>query len=229
MEKYEDIKREARRVAARQAIRSFYATTILLFIVVAILIACLSAPKEKEKEEPEAEPVNYESTVSEVHPEEAESIVYYDVPLDGETQDYIRMTAGYYSVPMPLVMAIIQCESGFKSDAISPTHDYGLMQINQCNLSWLTDELGVTDILDPRQNVLCGIHLISGHLSDSDGNVEEALLKYNCGRSGAKKLMSQGIYRTYYTEKIMSAYETFLEEEQKKSTAGTNDNAPYER
>jgi soluble lytic murein transglycosylase-like protein len=138
--------------------------------------------------------------------------VYFDIPLSKELQDYIRNLCDEYDVPIELVIAIIDVESSFQSDVISKTNDYGLMQINKCNHKWLTDELGVTDFLDPYQNIKSGVHILSGHLEVTNGDIELALMRYNNGAIGAKKLWDKGIYSTAYTKKIMAAYESYKEE-----------------
>lgn len=134
---------------------------------------------------------------------------YYDVPLSKDLQDYISSVCSTYSVPCELIYGIIEVESNFRADTVSDTNDYGLMQINKCNHEWLSSTLGVSNFLDPKENILCGIYIISGHLEKTDGNVELALMRYNCGATGAKRLWEQGIYSTSYTEKVVAAYETY--------------------
>jgi len=138
--------------------------------------------------------------------------VYFDVPLSKELQDYIRNLCDEYDVPIELVIAVIDVESTFRADLVSETNDYGLMQINKCNHEWLTDKLGVTDFLDPYQNINSGVHILSGHLEVTNGDIELALMRYNNGATGAKKLWDKGIYSTAYTQKIMTAYESYKEE-----------------
>jgi soluble lytic murein transglycosylase-like protein len=138
--------------------------------------------------------------------------VYFDVPLSKELQDYIRNLCDEYGIPIELVIAIIDVESTFRANVVSKTNDYGLMQINKCNHEWLTDKLGVTDFLDPYQNIKSGVHILSAHLEVTNGNIELALMRYNNGATGAKKLWDKGIYSTAYTRKIMAAYESYKEE-----------------
>ena len=138
--------------------------------------------------------------------------VYFDVPLSKELQDYIRNLCDEYDVPIELVIAVIDVESTFRADLVSETNDYGLMQINKCNHEWLTDKLGVTDFLDPYQNINSGVHILSGHLEVTNGDIELALMRYNNGATGAKKLWDKGIYSTAYTQKVMTAYESYKEE-----------------
>ena len=112
---------------------------------------------------------------------------------------------------MSLIIAMIEVESSFRPNVISGTSDYGLMQINKINHEWLTEEYGITDFLDPYQNVFCGITIIAGHLEKTDGDIALALMRYNCGATGAKRLWDKGIYSTSYTEKILAAMEVYDE------------------
>ena len=128
---------------------------------------------------------------------------YYDVPLSHELQDYIFALCEEKNVPSRLVIAMIETESSFRSDVISGTDDYGLMQINACNHEWMSERYGVTDFLDPFQNVLCGISYIAGHLDSCDGDIEMALMSYNMGGYGASLLWEKGVYSTAYSRKIV--------------------------
>ena len=150
--------------------------------------------------------------LAEIEPVEEVKPFYFDVPLSNEFQDYIRETSEQYNVPMELVLAMIEKESSFRPSVISGSNDYGYMQINIINHEWLTETLGVTDFLDPYQNVLCGIHIIAGHLEKTDGDVELALMRYNCGATGAKRLWDKGVYSTSYSRSIMALYESYKEE-----------------
>lgn len=139
-------------------------------------------------------------------------VFYFEVPLSDGFQDYIRSKCIEYDVPMELVIALIDKESSFRADVVSNTDDYGYMQINKFNHEWLSETLGVSNFLDPYENVLCGIYIISEHLEKTDGNLELALMRYNCGATGAKKLWDKGIYSTHYTDKVMTAYNFYTEE-----------------
>lgn len=134
---------------------------------------------------------------------------YFDIPLSDELQDYINEVSLKYSVPCELVYAMIEVESNFRPKIISSTDDYGLMQINKINHEWLSETLGITDFLDPKQNILSGVYLISQHLEATDGNLVLALMRYNNGATGAKRLWDKGIYSTSYTDKVMAAYEDY--------------------
>jgi len=162
---------------------------------------------EQQTEQPVVDVVTYVApTVNEPIP------FYYAVPLTDQFQDCIRELCEEYDVPMSLVIAVMEKESGFQSDVISSTNDYGLMQINQCNHEWLSAELGVTDFLNPYDNVRCGVHMLSLCLDKSNGDVEQALMRYNCGDAGAERKWKSGIYSTNYTQKIIPLYEQYAAE-----------------
>ena len=137
---------------------------------------------------------------------------YFDVPLSHDLQDWIRAICEENGVPMALVMAIIDQESDFRAHLISGTNDYGIMQINACNHEAMIEKFGITDFLDPYQNVQCGIYIIGTHLQKTEGAVELALMRYNCGATGARRLWDKGIYSTKYSRSVMELYERYKEE-----------------
>ena len=96
-------------------------------------------------------------------PDNAE-VFLYDVPLSEHLQRYIYEICADKNVPVTLVMAMIDYESRFNAEAISPTEVYGLMQINSVNHDWLEAEHRCADMLNPYQNVYCGITIISSYL-----------------------------------------------------------------
>lgn len=158
------------------------------------------AEAEGEALEP-AEPIEEEIVSTEY---------FFDVPLDEDLQRYIGNLCTEYDVPMALVMAIIEQESNFNPNCISSTGDYGLMQINKCNHKWLKDTLGVTDIMNPYDNAMCGVYMIGNLIKAWDGNINNALLAYNCGSAGAKRKLACGVTSTKYTTSVMAKYEKYF-------------------
>lgn len=139
--------------------------------------------------------------------------VTYQVPLDAELQSYTEKMCDLYDVPLELAYAVMQVESDFTPAAHSSTGDYGLMQINSINAGWLKDELGITDLMDARQNIQAGCYMLGMYLSEYEGNVNCALMAYNLGATGAKKAWSAGTYSTAYTDKVWNAMVGLLEGE----------------
>lgn len=131
------------------------------------------------------------------------------VNLDAELQAQINDMCETYGVPFELIMAMCFRESSFDSGAISVTNDYGLLQINVINHEWLRRELGVTDFLDPLQNVECGLYILSDYI-EQHGDLNLALMCYNCGADGAAKLWTQGIYSTPYSRETIRQMEEYI-------------------
>lgn len=126
-----------------------------------------------------------------------------DVPMDASLQEFIFTLSTAYEIDHTLVMAMIQTESCWIPDVISPGGDYGLMQINEINHTWLTRELGIDDFLDPEDNVKSGMFILR-KLFEKYESPEKVLMAYNLGEGGAAMLWEEGIYETNYTHKVLN-------------------------
>ncbi len=203
------------------------ATLIFLVIFGALLICNISvggedahcedlarSPTEHQEDKPpnksEAEaPKETENTALMVQAQEEvkKQYIYYDVPLDNDMQEYIQDTCDEYGLDRyDIVIALIERESTFRENVISSTNDYGYMQINECNHEWLSVELSINDFLDGEQNILAGVYILSG-LYEKYEDIGLALMAYNCGEKGAKRLWEQGIYSTEYSRAIIDSAE----------------------
>lgn len=136
---------------------------------------------------------------------------HLDVPLDDELQDYIYTLCCAYGTDemYELMYAVIKRESQFDAAALSPTNDYGLMQINIGNHKWLSSELGIVDFLDPYENVHAGVYMLSSLIHKYDYNLNDALMAYNMGERNARKLWGRGVHTTPYAEQVLDYYEQF--------------------
>ncbi len=132
-----------------------------------------------------------------------------DVPLDTDIQEFVYCLSYGYNIDWTLVMAIIECESGFRSYVVSTSDDYGLMQINKINHQWLSDALGVTDFLDAKQNIRSGLFILRKLFEKYGDNTHKVLMAYNMGEYGASKLWEQEIFSTAYSEKVSSIQAKF--------------------
>jgi soluble lytic murein transglycosylase-like protein len=108
-----------------------------------------------------------------------------------------------YDVPFALALALAEQESGFNPDAKSKTNDYGLMQINKVNFGWLREK-GI-EPLNHKGNIEAGVLMLSNVIKKY-GNYHHALMAYNCGEAGAKRLWKKGIYSTSYSRSVMERY-----------------------
>lgn len=120
--------------------------------------------------------------------------------LDSELQKTMLAMCEKYKVPFALVLAVAEQESHFDPDAVSRTNDYGMMQINQINFEWLQKK-GINP-LDHKGNIEAGVLMLSQAL-EKHGETELALMAYNCGDAGAKRLWNKGVYSTKYSSSIM--------------------------
>lgn len=137
-------------------------------------------------------------------------VFLFDVPLSDSLQRYIYEICADENVPVTLVMAMIEYESGFDPEAVSPTDDYGLMQINAVNHEWLKEEYRCADMMNPYQNVFCGISIISSYI-DKYGELDKALMAYNMGNYGAQKAWKNGVTSIAYSEEILSLMKEYEE------------------
>lgn len=186
-----------------------YAIIVILVLIgatVGFLTGRFTAPKKIETVTETVEVPIYDS---EKLPE-VKDITYFDVPLSHSLQRYIYEVCVDENVPVTLVMAMIERESDFDQDAIGDTEDYGLMQINKINHEMLKKEYRAADMLNPYQNVFCGIKIISSYIEKYEGDYGKALMAYNMGDYGARKAWDNGITSTSYSKAIlelMSDYE----------------------
>ena len=129
---------------------------------------------------------------------------YPAVGLDRDLQRYIFCQCGEAVVDYELVLAIITWEHrGHPSaTAISPTDDYGLMQINKINFEEMA-RYGLTDMLDPEQNVVAGITILCQLQERFDCDLAAILMGYNMGPGAAQNAINSGITSTNYTGNVL--------------------------
>lgn len=130
------------------------------------------------------------------------TFVPLDVPMDARLQEYVFYLSEAYDIDFTFVMALIQHETNFEAGAISSTDDYGLMQINSVNHTYLAEELGITDFLDPYENVKAGMFILR-KLFEKYETPEKVLMAYNMGETGAARLWEQGIFEVNYSKEVL--------------------------
>lgn len=135
---------------------------------------------------------------------------YYlpEIPISEALQEHTFTLCKAHGIPehYATVLAVMWRESNYTPDAISSTNDYGLMQINSVNNAWLYENLGLTDMLDPYQNVEAGIYYLSTYIKKY-GDLHSALMCYNMGEGGASTAWRNGIYSTSYSRDIVNKAE----------------------
>ena len=134
--------------------------------------------------------------------EEAPSYQSDAVPLNHDTQAQVLGWCEEYGVPYSVALAVIEAESSFRPDAENGSC-YGYMQINSINKSWLFQEIGVTNLEDPLQNLHSGIYML-GDLYGKYCDWHKVLVCYNCGETGAyNHYFSQGLTSSGYSRHVM--------------------------
>lgn len=87
-----------------------------------------------------------------------------------------------FSLPKPLVMAVIKVESDFNPLSVGKEFEIGLMQILPENLF----RLRVENPFDPYENIMAGSLLLSGYYRKY-GSMYKALVAYNAGEDSVLK------------------------------------------
>ena len=89
----------------------------------------------------------------------------------------IAEAAATYQVSAALIRSVIETESAFDPSAVSQAGAQGLMQL----MPQLTEQFGVTDPFDPRENIMAGARLLRELLDQHHGDLPLALASYNAG------------------------------------------------
>lgn len=116
---------------------------------------------------------------------------------DSEQRIFLLQQVHHYARQnhlMPeLVLAVIEVESHFRSNAVSPVGARGLMQV----MPFWIQQIGQTgdDLFNTETNLKYGCQILAYYLLQSDNNLPIALARYNGSRG-----------RTRYPEKVMKAW-----------------------
>jgi len=136
---------------------------------------------------------------------------------ESEYEAYINEASDKYNVDPILVKAVIDTESSFNPNAVSPAGAKGLMQL----MDGTARGLGVTDSFDPKQNIDAGTRYLSYLMGKYGGSVKTALAAYNAGpgrvdRAGirsdadlAENLNSLPQETQHYIAKVMNAMDKY--------------------
>lgn len=140
-----------------------------------------------------------------------EKVIYYDIPLSKELQDYTRRICEEYgNVDETLVYALIKQESNFRVKALGDNgKSKGLMQIQEIWHKKRMKKLEVDSLMTAKGNIRVGIDILSEKIDKYD-DLGKALTAYNAGDAGAYKYyFSKGIYANDYAKKIIKNKDKF--------------------
>ena len=102
------------------------------------------------------------------------------------------------SLPPCLVASVVNTESGFDPNAVSPVGAVGLMQLLPSTAEWIAGMRGMEfeeqRLYEPAYNIDMGCWLLSYMLKRYDGNLRYALIAYNAGHGALEKWLADPAY-----------------------------------
>ncbi|KAA0583150.1 transglycosylase SLT domain-containing protein [Azospirillum sp. B21] len=104
-------------------------------------------------------------------------------PPPAEVVSLVNSIAPKYGVDPALVLAVVQAESAFRTDAVSPKDAAGLMQL----IPDTADRFGVGNVFDPKENITGGVKYLRWLLAYFQGDVTLALAGYNAGEGAVDR------------------------------------------
>ena len=189
------------------------AVLALLAVAVLLIVMCCGAYEEQSPNTGALEAVIEKTVTLEKEteqPAEISSTVEekpdtYDVPLDEEIQLFVIEEAKAHGIAPEIIFAMIERESNYKVEAIGDNgNSFGLLQIQA---KWHYErmaKLGCTDLLNAEQNIKVGVDILAELVEKYDGDIEMALVAYNCGCSGAyKNFFQYGVYSSSYSVAVL--------------------------
>jgi len=115
-----------------------------------------------------------------------------------------------------LVLAVMEVESNYRHDVISPDGSKGLMQLKPSTARAIAQEAdisynGSSDLFDPRKNIQIGVYFLSKLLNEFK-SMRKALYAYNVGPYRAKKRIARLPINnkephSHFTRRVMLAFQ----------------------
>lgn len=159
-----------------------------------------------------------------------------DIKVNGASQDFDKIykentrtledifqdVAKEYEVPIELLKAVAEAESGFDPNAVSSCGASGIMQL----MPQTAKGLGVEDVFDPEQNITGGAKMLAYLLDDYDGDTTLALAAYNAGSGAVSKYGGVPPYEETrnYIKRINGILDGGLEKDLSYIQVGSSDN-----
>ena len=105
------------------------------------------------------------------------------VPANEAYDEIIQEAADAYAMDPALIRAVMAAESAFHPFAVSRTGAEGLMQL----MPELSNEMGVSNAFDPRENIMGGVRYLKRLLDYHRGDLDLALASYNAGPANVER------------------------------------------
>lgn len=181
-------RREARKM--RRLLLVAYLTGFLMVLLAAMFMT--SAEAAEEPQPMQASLVSYDQPIGpeweDFENEKIEAALveqgYFreDVPLDYETQAFLRAACDESGIEYELALAVIWKETTFRNVVGDNGNSFGYMQVQPRWHGDRMERLGVTDLMDPFSNFRVGCDYLAELLGKYP--MAQALTCYNTGRPG---------------------------------------------
>jgi soluble lytic murein transglycosylase-like protein len=131
--------------------------------------------------------------------------------------DLIQSSAERHQVDGLLLAAMVEAESGFDPEAVSPQGAMGLMQVMPDTAAQFT----VLEPLNPATNIEIGARYMSQLLSEFDGDVALALAGYNAGPGNVARYGGVPPFRETraYVDRVLTRYVNYHQDLWERSGA----------
>ena len=128
---------------------------------------------------------------------------------------FIHEASQLYAIPVPLIRAVIKVESDYDPKVVSSMGARGLMQLMPAVVS----DMGVTDVHDPRENILGGTRLLRVLANRYEGDLVRTIAAYHAGpgslaRYGDEVPPFPNTRR--YLQMVLDRYQKYLELERRE-------------
>lgn len=132
---------------------------------------------------------------------------------------FIAEAAALYAIPPALIRAVIKAESDYDPKVVSCAGAKGLMQI----MPYEEKDQGITDVFDPRQNILGGSRLLRLHANRFKGDIVLTIAAHHAGDGAVRKYGGVPPYATTqsYVRAVLRHYERY-----KSTTAALSQHQP---
>jgi len=135
----------------------------------------------------------------------ADSALYWagKYGIDVDLARDIMSLAEEYGFDKELVFSVIQTESSFRQEAVSPVGAIGYMQVMPATARHYQPGITVEGLFDRETNIRIGLSYLRDML-DEFGTIERALVAYNAGPSRARRILDKHGTDVYYVRAVLN-------------------------
>ncbi len=116
-------------------------------------------------------------------------IIFFNICYPLQYQQEILAASIEYNVDPVLIASVINAESSFDKNKVSPKSAIGLMQLLPSTATSITNGTEI-NLFDPATNIMLGVKYLA-YLINKFGDVDTALFAYNAGEGNVSKWLTQ--------------------------------------